>query len=223
MGNIVANTLFYRDKKILRVDEICELDIKFYSSDTPNEKYRIGGKYLTGKVLSIEKVMIGYIFNIDVSKEFYGKQNYFCIDQDYIDKCKAKIIQIKVINNIDDNQIIREIIIPTNEWISTNVYLNNAIIDVSNEKYAYLENDLVIVSLSVPDINSSYNNIEGISRIDNIVNTNKIDDDGKAIFSITFDFSTLYSYNVVNCLSTNIKSIKKYIPPSTDDKYWNGN
>ena len=38
----VANMLYNRKTKLLREGEIGTFETRFYSSDTPNEKYRIG-------------------------------------------------------------------------------------------------------------------------------------------------------------------------------------
>ena len=217
MGITVANTLYNRGNKIIREGEIGTVEIRFYSSETPNEKYRIGQKKLIGKVTTIEKVSSGFSFTFDLSEQYFGKTNTFTINKIYIDACYIRCIVFDITNTVNDIEEKRSYTISAEEWLSSNTYLNKGIIDTSTEQWAYEEDQYVEVKATILD-----EVIEGIARIANIVNTGDIDSNGNIVFRVTLDFSGKFSYRVVDVLTYNIEYIKKYEVPPTEDENWDG-
>ena len=210
MSVTVANTLYNRGNKIIREGETGKVEIRFYSSETPNEKFRIGQKTLIGRVTDIDKINDGYSFTFDLSEKYFGKTNTFQINKLYIEACYIRCILFDITNTIND-------IISADEWLSTNTYLNKGIIDTSTEQWAYEAEQYVEVKATLVD-----EVVEGTARIVEIINTEDIDDNDEVIFRITLDFSDKYRYKVVDILTYNIEYIRKYeLPPEQDDN-WDG-
>ena len=102
MSVTVANTLYNRGNKIIREGETGKVEIRFYSSETPNEKFRIGQKTLIGRVTDIDKINDGYSFTFDLSEKYFGKTNTFQINKLYIEACYIRCILFDITNTIND-------------------------------------------------------------------------------------------------------------------------
>lgn len=217
MSVTVANTLYNRGNKIIREGETGKVEIRFYSSETPNEKFRIGQKTLIGRVTTIDKINDGYSFTFDLSEKYFGKTNTFQINKLYIEACYIRCIVFDITNTINDIEEQRSYIISADEWLSTNTYLNKGIIDTSTEQWAYEAEQYVEVKATLID-----EVVEGTARIVEIINTEDIDDNDEVIFRITLDFSDKYRYKVVDILTYNIEYIRKYELPPEQDENWDG-
>lgn len=208
MSTSIATALFHRNTKLVREGEISEIEIKFYSSETPNEKYRIGQKHVKGKLVSIVKYADnnGYTLTYDISKLYHGEKNIFTISRTYIEACKARCIQFDINSILEDGTVeSRSYTVSVDEWLSTNTYLGTAVISDDTEKFAYDKESIVEVEIRL-DAGATH---KGIARIDNMIATEL---GSSVVYNITFDFSTEYDYRVESIVSDNIISIKAYNP-----------
>ena len=217
MAISVANTLYNRGNKIIREGETGVVEIRFYSSETPNEKFRIGQKTLVGKVTTINRISDGYEFTFDLSDKYFGKKNSFQINKIYIEACYIRCIVFNITNTINDVEKKRSYIISAKEWLSSNTYLNEGIIDTSTEQWAYESNQYVEAKINLID-----ETVEGVARIVDIVNSGDVDANNEVIFRVTLDFSDKYSYKVVETTTNVIEYIRKYELPPQQDENWDG-
>lgn len=207
----IAHMLYNRKTKLLREGEIGTFETRFYSSDTPNEKYRIGQKHVQGKVVSISDAHDGFSFKIDISTDYNGKYNEFSITERYIDICKIKCIVFIIDSTTLDGQTEhREISITTDEWLSTNTYLTTGFVDEATEKYSYNINDIVEVTY---DTNEEKNKV----TIAKILKISKYTDSTDTVsYKISFDGSTKYNFDQFILDDSVIKGIKLYKKPEIE-------
>lgn len=143
----VYDTLFYNDEKIMIVNEVSEVEIRFYSTENPNENYRTGQKHFKGRILDIKQVTEsgndfgGYSISVDMSKQFNAKTQKITIDKTYTDITKTRCIAILYFN--ETGRVIRELVIPIDDWFSSKVYINTAYVIEEDEKLAYKVGDIV--------------------------------------------------------------------------------
>lgn len=208
----VAQMLYNRDTKLLREGEIGTFEIRFYSSETPNEKYRIGQKYVKGRIVTMTDTGSGFGFNVDISTEYNGLYNEFEITDKYITLCNVKCI-VFVIDSITLDGLTehREIVISTDEWLSTNTYLTTGIVSSTTEQYSYNIDDIVEFTYNT---NSSSDQIKCIARILKI--DQYVDSSDEVTYTIQFDASTEYNYNVFSLRDSNIIDIAIYKEPEIE-------
>lgn len=144
----VYDTLFYKDNKILVVNEVAEVEIRFYSTENPNENYRTGQKHFKGRITDIKEYTStennefpGYAITVDLSTEFNAKTQIIGINKSYVEVTKAKCIAILFFN--ETGRVIDELVIPINDWFSSNVYLNSAYVIEEEPILPYKIGDLV--------------------------------------------------------------------------------
>ena len=221
----VYDTLFYNDTKILIVGEVAEVEIRFYSTENPNENYRTGQKHFKGKILNLLKCVdsesdSGYIIKVDTSKEYYGKVETVSVNKKYTTTCKARCIAILYFN--DKGRIVDELVIPVKDWFSAKVYLNSAITLSETEKYPYKVGDIVdivyyIKAEQTDDGKIKVKNADLTGRICDLKLTYRVvnvkDEDGvewerEVYYNIIYiDASTLYNKKIVSIASTVIRSM----------------
>lgn len=207
----VANMLYNRKTKLLREGEIGTFETRFYSSDTPNEKYRIGQKHVKGKIVSITNRHDGFSFNVDISKDYNGKYNEFAITEKYIELCHIKCIVFIIDSTTLDGQTEhREISITKDEWLSTNTYITTGLVDETTESSSYNIGDIVEVTYNTTE----EKNKVIIAKILNIYKyTDSSDND---LYRISFDGSTEYNFNQFTLMDSNIVGIKLYKKPEIE-------
>lgn len=221
----VYDTLFYNDEKILIVGEVSEVEIRFYSTENPNENYRTGQKHFKGKILSIKKcdegTDSGYSIKVDTSKEYYAKVETITINQTYVDICKARCIAILYFNST--GRVISELVIPIKDWFSSKVYLNSAIvIDGEDEKIPYKVGDIVDIVYYIKvsesedgkievenaDITGRITDLKLTCRSVNITDEDGVERNQTIYYNIIYiDASSLYNKRVVSIASTVIRSM----------------
>ena len=207
----VSHILYNRKTKLLREGEIGTFETRFYSSETPNEKYRIGQKHVKGKIIVIDDLHDGFGFKVDISTEYNGKYNEFKISDRYIQLCNIKCI-VFIIDSITIDGLTeqKEIVITTEEWLSTNTYLTTGIVDSSTEKYSYNIGDIVEVTYKV-------DTEEPITCIGKILNISEYTDlSDYTIYKVTLDASTEYNYNIFTIQDNHIIDIKLYKKPDIE-------
>lgn len=145
--NGAYDTLYYKDTPILIVNQVSEIEIRFYTTPNPNEHYRIGQRHIKGKVLSIDKIdedpesNDGFALSFDASTEYYGKISNVTIDKNYVDITKTRCVCILYFN--EQGKVTNELVIPIDEWFSMNVYLNSAFVVNNPEPYPFKVDDIV--------------------------------------------------------------------------------
>lgn len=143
----VYDTLFYEDKKILIVNEISEVEIRFYTTENPNENYRIGQKHFKGRILDIKQInsnntdFAGFTISVDLSKQYNGKTQTISINQKYVEITRTRCIAILYFN--ETGRVISELVIPVDDWFSSKVYLNTAFVIEEDEVLPYKVGDIV--------------------------------------------------------------------------------
>lgn len=231
--NNAYDTLYYKETPILIVDQISEIEIRFYTTITPNENYRVGQRHIKGRVLSIDKIRdngdncSGFILSFDSSKEYNGKISEVTIDRSYVDLTKARCVCILYFDS--NGKITNELTIPIDDWFSTNVYLNSALLIDNPEPYPFKIDDLVDAVIYIKkdiDDNGKFEVVEQeyTGRIDSIslIKRNYIETDEMGVsktitiyyYLITIDISEQYNLHQVTIASTVIKSMKIHkLPP----------
>lgn len=145
--NGAYDTLYYKDTPILIVNQVSEIEIRFYTTPNPNEHYRIGQRHIKGKVLSIDKIdddpesNNGFALSFDASTEYHGKISNVTIDKNYVDITKTRCVCILYFN--EQGKVTSELVIPIDEWFSMNVYLNSAFVVNNPEPYPFKVDDIV--------------------------------------------------------------------------------
>lgn len=233
--NGVYDTLYYLDTPILTVNQVSEIEIRFYSSVNPNENYRIGQRHIKGKVQEIRKVNneefsnAGFSMKFDSSKEWNGKISSVTVDQEYVDVTKTKCIAILYFD--ETGEITTELIIPIDDWFSPKVYLNSSLTVSKPDNYPFKVGDIVDTTIYVKEeyyennatkfrvVEKEYTGrIEEISLVKReytVTDENNIDKKNTIYYYlITLDISKEYDYEKIRIASTVVKlmSIHK-LPP----------
>lgn len=231
--NGAFDTLYYKDKPILIVDQISEIEIRFYTTSNPNENFRVGQRHIKGRVLSIDKVdsnleeCAGFSLSFDSSLEYNGKISNVTVDRDYVRATQAKCFCILYFD--ENGKITDTLIIPIDEWFSTNVYLNSSLLVSDPEPYPFKINDFVDAVVYVRNIIDDKGNFEivekeytgrlaEISLVKRIyTETDEMGVDKEIViyyYRVTIDMSKLYELYQVTVSSTVIKSMKIHkLPP----------
>ena len=224
--NGVRDSLFYEDTKIFTVDEVTDVEVRFYSTETPNENYRIGQRHIRGRVLDIEKYDAngfnpGYKIRFDASKEYYGKTTTLGIDNDYINVTHARCIAI--IYHDEVGHTIRELILPIDDWFSDKVYIVSGFVVDDPEPYPFLVGDIVDFKVYFAEKNEKQEitgfteetfagRIKDISLVQRKYTTTDEDDVVKEntvqYYKLEMDISTEYNYRVLTIASNVISYMK---------------
>lgn len=220
----VYDTLFYNNTKILVVNEISEVEIRFYSTENPNENYRTGQKHFKGRILGLYQVddsaNAGFSIRVDTSEEWNGKEEVIKIDKTYATITKARCIAILYFNQT--GRVINELVIPIKDWFSSKVYLNSGIIIDETADVVYKVGDIVDLEIYVK-IDTDEN---GKIKVKNESITGKItelkltqrivemeDEDGVKwdrtvyYYIITIDMSKQYNKKLIKIASNVIRSM----------------
>lgn len=220
----VYDTLFYNNTKILVVNEISEVEIRFYSTENPNENYRTGQKHFKGRILGLYQVddsaNAGFSIRVDTSEEWNGKEEVIKIDKTYTKITKARCIAILYFNQT--GRVINELVIPIKDWFSSKVYLNSGIVIDETADVVYKVGDIVDLEIYVK-IDTDEN---GKIKVKNESITGKItelkltqrivemeDEDGVKwdrtvyYYIITIDMSKQYSKKLIKIASNVIRSM----------------
>ena len=232
--NGAYDTLYYEDTPILVVNQVSEIEIRFYTTATPNENYRVGQRHIKGKVTDISKVRdidytnSGFKLTFDASTEYRGKKSVVTVDRSYVDATKARCFCILYFN--EDGDITNELSIPIEEWFSSKVYLNSAFIVTNPEPYPFKVDDMVdaviYVKEFIDDDKDRFNVVEKeyTGRIASIKMTKReytiIDEMNVThnnliyYYLVTIDMSKLYEFDQIVVASTVIKSMVLHeMPP----------
>lgn len=220
----VYDTLFYNNTKILVVNEISEVEIRFYSTENPNENYRTGQKHFKGRILGLYQVddsaNAGFSIRVDTSEEWNGKEEVIKIDKTYTNITKARCIAILYFNQT--GRVINELVIPIKDWFSSKVYLNSGIVIDETADVVYKVGDIVDLEIYVK-IDTDEN---GKIKVKNESITGKItelkltqrivemeDEDGVKwdrtvyYYIITIDMSKQYNKKLIKIASNVIRSM----------------
>ena len=220
----VYDTLFYNNTKILVVNEISEVEIRFYSTENPNENYRTGQKHFKGRILGLYQVddsaNAGFSIRVDTSEEWNGKEEVIKIDKTYTKITKARCIAILYFNQT--GRVINELVIPIKDWFSSKVYLNSGIVIDETADVVYKVGDIVDLEIYVKidtdengKIKVKNENITG--KITELKLTQRIvemeDEDGVKwdrtvyYYIITIDMSKQYNKKLIKIASNVIRSM----------------
>lgn len=220
----VYDTLFYNNTKILVVNEISEVEIRFYSTENTNENYRTGQKHFKGRILGLYQVddsaNAGFSIRVDTSQEWNGKEEVIKIDKTYTNITKARCIAILYFNQT--GRVINELVIPIKDWFSSKVYLNSGIVIDETADVVYKVGDIVDLEIYVK-IDTDEN---GKIKVKNESITGKItelkltqrivemeDEDGVKwdrtvyYYIITIDMSKQYNKKLIKIASNVIRSM----------------
>lgn len=220
----VYDTLFYNNTKILVVNEISEVEIRFYSTENPNENYRTGQKHFKGRILGLYQVddsaNAGFSIRVDTSEEWNGKEEVIKIDKTYTKITKARCIAILYFNQT--GRVINELVIPIKDWFSSKVYLNSGIVIDETADVVYKVGDIVDLEIYVK-INTDENgkikvkNESVTGKITELKLTQRIvemeDEDGVKwdrtvyYYIITIDMSKQYNKKLIKIASNVIRSM----------------
>lgn len=234
-NNGVYDTLYYIDEPILTVNQVSEIEIRFYTTVNPNENYRVGQRHIKGRVQDIKKVNSeettnsGYSLKFDASKEWNGKISTVKIDQEYVDVTKTKCIAIIYFN--EEGETIKELIIPIEEWFSPKVYLNSSLSVEKPDQYPFKVDDIVDTTVYVKEdyqdgnatkykiVEKQYTGrIEEISMVKREYTTTDENNIEKRntiyYYLIKLDISKEYDYYMITIASTVIKEMTLHeLPP----------
>ena len=234
-NNGVYDTLYYIDEPILTVNQVSEIEIRFYTTVNPNENYRVGQRHIKGKVQDIKKVNSeettnsGYSLKFDASKEWNGKISTVKIDQEYVDVTKTRCIAIIYFN--EEGETIKELIIPIEEWFSPKVYLNSSLSVEKPDQYPFKVDDIVDTTVYVKEdyqdgnatkykiVEKQYTGrIEEISMVKREYTTTDENNIEKRntiyYYLIKLDISKEYDYYMITIASTVIKEMTLHeLPP----------
>lgn len=226
----VYDTLFYNDERIMIVNEVAEVEIRFYSTENPNENYRTGQKHFKGRILDIKQIeeigveFAGYKISVDMSKQFNAKTQVIRIDRTYVDVTKTRCIAILYFN--ETGRIIRELVIPIDDWFSSKVYINTAYVLEEDEKLAYKVGDIVDVEYYKKVYEDEYASkytiqlVSDTGRISDIKLTKKkimyTQNNGTYTeyvyyYLLTFDCSNEYNKRVIVIAHNVVKSMKIHV------------
>ena len=233
--NGVYDTLFYKDTPLMTVDKIAELEIRYYSSDTPNENYRIGQKHVKARILDIQQIPPtesdvddGWKFKFDISKQWAGEIQTFSLSKTYIDTVRARCIAILYFNST--GRVIGEFLVPASDWCTSNVYLNSAFTQESEEPFAFKVGDIVdtviykkhflddtetTFTIVEEELTGKITDLKLTYRTYTVVNENGEEDDAEIYYYlISLDLSEEFRYNTVMIASNVIKTMKihKIVP-----------
>lgn len=231
--NGAYDTLYYKDTPILVVDQVSEIEIRFYTTTNKNENFRVGQRHIKGRVLSIDKVRdndeecAGFSLSFDSSSEYHGKISRVTVDRTYVTVTKTRCFCILYFN--EEGKITNELVIPIDEWFSPNVYLNSALLIAEPEPYPFKVDDFVDAVVYVKNIVDDKGNFEiveteytgRLAEIALIKRTYTVTDEMNTTKDITvyyykviIDMSKLYEMYQVIVASTVIKSMKIHkLPP----------
>ena len=220
----VYDTLFYNNTKILVVNEISEVEIRFYSTENPNENYRTGQKHFKGRILGLYQVddsaNAGFSIRVDTSEEWNGKEEVIKIDKTYATITKARCIAILYFNQT--GRVINELVIPIKDWFSSKVYLNSGIVIDETADVVYKVGDIVDLEIYVKidtDENGKIKvkNESVTGKITELKLTQRIvemeDEDGVKwdrtvyYYIITIDMSKQYNKKLIKIASNVIRSM----------------
>ncbi len=220
----VYDTLFYNNTKILVVNEISEVEIRFYSTENPNENYRTGQKHFKGRILGLYQVddsaNAGFSIRVDTSEEWNGKEEVIKIDKTYTKITKARCIAILYFNQT--GRVINELVIPIKDWFSSKVYLNSGIVIDETADVVYKVGDIVDLEIYVKidtDENGKIKvkNESVTGKITELKLTQRIvemeDEDGVKwdrtvyYYIITIDMSKQYNKKLIKIASNVIRSM----------------
>lgn len=234
-NNGVYDTLYYIDEPILTVNQVSEIEIRFYTTVNPNENYRVGQRHIKGRVQDIKKVNSeettnsGYFLKFDASKEWNGKISTVKIDQEYVDVTKTKCIAIIYFN--EEGETIKELIIPIEEWFSPKVYLNSSLSVEKPDQYPFKVDDIVDTTIYVKEdyqdgnaikhrvVEKQYTGrIQEISMVKREYTTTDENNIEKRntiyYYLIKLDISKEYDYYMITIASTVIKEMTLHeLPP----------
>ena len=234
-NNGVYDTLYYIDEPILTVNQVSEIEIRFYTTVNPNENYRVGQRHIKGRVQDIKKVNSeettnsGYSLKFDASKEWNGKISTVKIDQEYVDVTKTKCIAIIYFN--EEGETIRELIVPIEEWFSPKVYLNSSLSVEKPDQYPFKVDDIVDTTVYVKEdyqdgnttkykvLEKQYTGrIQEISMVKREYTTTDENNIEKRntiyYYLIKLDISKEYDYYMITIASTVIKEMTLHeLPP----------
>lgn len=234
-NNGVYDTLYYIDEPILTVNQVSEIEIRFYTTVNPNENYRVGQRHIKGRVQDIKKVNSeettnsGYSLKFDASKEWNGKISTVKIDREYVDVTKTKCIAIIYFN--EEGETIRELIIPIEEWFSPKVYLNSSLSVEKPDQYPFKVDDIVDTTIYVKEdyqdgnatkykvVEKQYTGrIQEISMVKREYTTTDENNIEKRntiyYYLIKLDISKEYDYYMITIASTVIKEMTLHeLPP----------
>ena len=220
----VYDTLFYNDTKILVVNEISEVEIRFYSTENPNENYRTGQKHFKGRILGVyhvnDSANAGFSISVDTSEEWNGKEEVIKIDKTYAEITKARCIAILYFN--EHGRVVNELVIPIKDWFSSKVYLNSGIVIDETADVVYKVGDIVDLEIYVKVSTDENGKItvknESITgKITELKLTQRIvemeDEDGVKwdrtvyYYIITIDMSKQYNKKLIKIASNVIRSM----------------
>lgn len=234
-NNGVYDTLYYIDEPILTVNQVSEIEIRFYTTVNPNENYRVGQRHIKGRVQDIKKVNSeettnsGYSLKFDASKEWNGKISTVKIDREYVDVTKTKCIVIIYFN--EEGETIRELIVPIEEWFSPKVYLNSSLSVEKPDQYPFKVDDIVDTTVYVKEdyqdgnatkykvVEKQYTGrIQEISMVKREYTTTDENNIEKRntiyYYLIKLDISKEYDYYMITIASTVIKEMTLHeLPP----------
>ena len=234
-NNGVYDTLYYIDEPILTVNQVSEIEIRFYTTVNPNENYRVGQRHIKGRVQDIKKVNSeettnsGYSLKFDASKEWNGKISTVKIDQEYVDVTKTRCIAIIYFN--EEGETIRELIVPIEEWFSPKVYLNSSLSVEKPDQYPFKVDDIVDTAIYVKEdyqdgnaikhrvVEKQYTGrIQEISMVKREYTTTDENNIEKRntiyYYLIKLDISKEYDYYMITIASTVIKEMTLHeLPP----------
>lgn len=234
-NNGVYDTLYYIDEPILTVNQVSEIEIRFYTTVNPNENYRVGQRHIKGRVQDIKKVNSedttnsGYSLKFDASKEWNGKISTVKIDREYVDVTKTKCIAIIYFN--EEGETIRELIVPIEEWFSPKVYLNSSLSVEKPDQYPFKVDDIVDTTVYVKEdyqdgnatkykvVEKQYTGrIQEISMVKREYTTTDENNIEKRntiyYYLIKLDISKEYDYYMITIASTVIKEMTLHeLPP----------
>lgn len=234
-NNGVYDTLYYIDEPILTVNQVSEIEIRFYTTVNPNENYRVGQRHIKGRVQDIKKVNSeettnsGYSLKFDASKEWNGKISTVKIDQEYVDVTKTRCIAIIYFN--EEGETIRELIIPIEEWFSPKVYLNSSLSVEKPDQYPFKVDDIVDTTVYIKEdyqdgnatkykvVEKQYTGrIQEISMVKREYTTTDENNIEKRntiyYYLIKLDISKEYDYYMITIASTVIKEMTLHeLPP----------
>lgn len=231
--NGAYDTLYYKETPILVVNQISEIEIRFYTTTNPNEHYRVGQRHIKGKVLSIDKVKdnteecAGFTISFDASLEYRGKISTVTVDRSYVEVTKARCFCILYFD--EEGKVTDTLVIPIDEWFSTNVYLNSALLIAEPEPYPFKVDDFVDAVVYIKKIIDDQGNFEIVEqeytgrlaeialvkRVYTETDEMNVDRDITIYYyMIAIDMSKLYELYQVVVASTVIKSMKIHkLPP----------
>ena len=234
-NNGVYDTLYYIDEPILTVNQVSEIEIRFYTTINPNENYRVGQRHIKGKVQDIKRVNSeettnsGYSLKFDASKEWNGKISTVKIDQEYVDVTKTRCIAIIYFN--EEGETIKELIIPIDDWFSPKVYLNSSLSVEKPDQYPFKVDDIVDTTVYVKEdyqdgnaikhrvVEKQYTGrIQEISMVKREYTTTDENNIEKRntiyYYLIKLDISKEYDYYMITIASTVIKEMTLHeLPP----------